>query len=328
MSWRPDPGTGAIDGCEPASQDVRPLRADGSRFRSYADALGTLSRPALFENRFCYRLLDTAATAAGVHLTFGPGQYFDIINLGESVAHEYAAATLAGQGLGGPPAMSDLPLRSFIGDPTSLVRRPVMTAVDALMLRLDPVTGDTRMFLHWRDPAKVATGGGLYQVAPVGMFQPSHDAVWNHANDFGLWRSLVRELSEELLGTSEDYGSGTAPIDYEHWPLYTELSAARQAGTLRAWWLALGMDPLTLVVDMLTVVVLDAPLFDQVFAGVAGSNDEGHILGHNGQDGYSAGIAFTADSVGHFTSGMAMQSAGAALLRLAWQHRTTLLARP
>ena len=46
------------------------------------------------------------------------------------------------------------------------------------------------------------------------MFQPSDEAGWNLANDFSLWRAIAREVSEELLGTSEDYGSDRAPIDY------------------------------------------------------------------------------------------------------------------
>jgi hypothetical protein len=171
------------------------------------------------------------------------------------------------------------------------------------------------MILHWRDPAKVATGGGLYQVAPVGMFQPSDDAVWNHANDFSLWRTIVRELSEELLGTTEDYGSGAAPVDYDRWPLYAQLSAARKSGMLRAHWLGLGVDPLTLVVDMLAVAVFDAPLFDSLFAVLARSNDEGS----------TAGFEFSGASIDRFTRDEAMQPAGAALLRLAWQHRDVLL---
>jgi hypothetical protein len=89
------------------------------------------------------------------------------------------------------------------------------------------------MILHWRDPTKVPSGGGLHQVAPVGVFQPSNDAPWNRANDFKLWRAIVRDLSEELLGCDENYRNDVQPIDYEHWPFSAALQAARQAGTLR-----------------------------------------------------------------------------------------------
>ena len=133
------------------------------------------------------------------------------------------------------------------------------------------------MFLHWRDPARVAVNGGLYQVAPAGMFQPSDEAGWNLANDLSLWRAIAREVSEELLGTSEDYGSDRAPIDYGRWPFFAALTAARQAGTLHGYWLGVGADVLTLDVDLLTVLVFDAPFFDAEFGGLVAANDEGQI---------------------------------------------------
>jgi hypothetical protein len=345
LSWRPAaPAAPLLDGV-PESAAVRPRRDDERRFGCYAEALGALSRPALFEDRACYRLLDVRAAPGAVTLEFGQGHYFEMINTGEAVAHEYAAAALAEGGRPSSAAPADaspraapvadggraastatLPLRSLIGDPTDLRRRPVMAAVATLVLRADRARGETQMILHWRDPARVATGGGLYQVAPVGMFQPSHDATWNRANDFSLWRSIVRELSEELLGSGEDYHSDAAPIDYERWPLYAALADARRAAALRVHWLGLGMDPLTQVVDMLTIAVFDPAVFDAVFAGLVPANAEGHLVTAEDATGTTLGIPFTAATVERFTTAEPMQSAGSALLRLAWTHRATLLA--
>ncbi len=316
-----------LDGTGPESAAVRPLRDDGSRFGCYADALGALSRPALFENRACYRLLDVRTSAAAADLAFGRGRYFEMINICEAAAHEYAAAALADGGPDRPPAAEELPLRSLIGDPTDLRRRPVMPATCTMVLRADHVSGGAQMILHWRDPARVASGGGMYQVAPVGMFQPSHDAEWNEANDFSLWRSIVRELSEELLGSGEDYQSDAAPIDYRRWPLYATLAGARRAGSLRLYWLGLGADPLSFAIDMLSVAVFDAPLFDAVFSGLVSANEEGRIITGEDPTGATIGIPFTAANVERFAAAEPMQAAGAALLRTAWRHRDTLLAR-
>jgi hypothetical protein len=324
LSWRPDAPARGIDGTGPQSEAVRPLREDGSRFDCYAAALGALRRPGLFENRACYRLLEAAASSGAASLGFGPGRYFDAINTGEAVAHEYAAAMLARDGSGSPPAMTGLPLRSLIGDPTDLARRPVMVAICTLVLRADHA--GAAMILHWRDPARVASGGGMYQVAPVGVFQPSHDAEWNQANDFSLWRCIVRELSEELLGAGEDYRSDVAPIDYERWPLHADLAAARRAGPLRVYWLGLGVDPLTLAADLLSVAVFDAVLFDATFAGLVRANDEGRLVTGDGAAGANVGVAFKAPDIERFTTAEPMQPAGAALLRLAWEHRDVLLA--
>jgi hypothetical protein len=331
LSWYPDrPGGGRdgalLDGTGPETSAVRPLRDDGGRFACYADALGALSRPRLFEDRTCYRILEAGTGPGAARLGFGEGRYFQMINTCEAAAHEYAAAVLAGGGSGAPPAAADLPLRSAIGDPTDLRRRPAMSAIGTLTLRADRAASDAQMILHWRDPARVATGGGLYQVVPVGMFQPSDDAEWNLANDFSLWRAIVREMAEELLGGGEDYHSDAAPIDYERWPLQATLAAARRAGTLRLYWLGLGLDPLTLVVDMLSVAVFDAPVFDAVFAGLVRANDEGHMVASQDPAGATTGLPFTAAAVERFTTAEPMQSAGAALLRTAWDHRDTLLA--
>jgi hypothetical protein len=326
LSWRPGGPARGIDGTGPESSAVRPLREGASRFGCYAAALGALDRPGLFEDRACYRLLEAAAAAGAVNLGFGEGRYFEVINTCEAVAHEYAAAALAAGDPARPPDLDQLPLRSLIGDPTDLGRRPVMTAICTLVLRADRASGTAAMILHWRDPARVASGGGLYQVAPVGVFQPSHDAEWNRANDFSLWRSIVRELAEELLGGGEDYHSDTAPIDYQGWPLQAALAEARRAGRLRLFWLGLGADPLTLAADMLAVAVFDPDLFDATFADLVPANDEGRVITDDGAAGETAGVPFRAAMVDRFGTTEPMQAAGAALLRLAWQHRDTLLA--
>jgi hypothetical protein len=315
-----------VTGTEPASSAVRPRRADGNRFASYADALEALSRPTLFEDRACYRILDVDITSATADLEFSDGAYFDTVNVCEAVAHEYAAAVLVAAGLDAPPAAPQLPLRSLVDDPTDLRRRPVIPAISTLILRLGRHAEDVDMLLHWRDPARVASGGGLYQVAPVGVFQPSNDAPWNRANDFSLWRAITREMSEELLGTDENYHSDVQPIDYQRWPFYASLDAARQAGTLRLYWLGLGIDPLTLVADMLTVAVFDASLFDRTFTRLVTTNDEGHLLTDGRSEPTTIGLPFHSATIDRFTATEPIQPAGAALLRTAWQHRSKLLA--
>ena len=325
LSWTPGWPARDVDGTEPESAAARPLRDGAGRFGCYAAALGALNRPGIFEDRACYRLLEASAAPGAAGLGFGEGRYFEVINVGEAVAHEFAAAVLASGDPARPPGLDDLPLRALVGDPADLGRRAVMTAVCTLVLRADRDAGAS-MILHWRDPARVASGGGLYQVAPVGIFQPSHDAEWNQANDFSLWRCIVRELAEELLGAGEDYHSDVAPIDYDRWPLQAGLAQARRAGRLRLFWLGLGADPLTLAADLLTVAVFDPDLFDATFSGLVPANDEGRILTTDGGPGSGRGWAFNMTNVERYAGAEPMQPAGAALLRIAWQHRDTLLA--
>ena len=141
--------------------------------------------------------------------------------------------------------------------------------MSALTLRHDRQAGTATFPLHYREPGKVSHAGGLYQVIPVGVFQPSGEAPWNEANDFSLWRGLLREYAEELLGADEDHGSELAPIDYAAWPLAKAMTGGLADGRVRAWCLGLGADPLTFAIDLLAVVVIDAPLYDDLF-GAAG----------------------------------------------------------
>jgi len=154
-------------------------------------------------------------------------------------------------------------------------------------------------------------------VVPVGVFQPSGEAPWNEANDFSLWRGLLREYAEELLGADEEYGSERAPIDYQAWPLARAMTDGLAGGRVRAWCLGLGADPLTFALDLLAVVVLDASLYDDLFGDMVDANTEGRVV---------APRPFDHASVSALLRDAPLQAAAEALLTLALAHRDTLLA--
>jgi hypothetical protein len=324
LSWDGAPNPAAWDGApNPAAaygtlaEAVRPVRPDGGRYASYADAVAALDPPELLENRPCYRLLDATLTDHP-RMRFGGISYFAGMDLGHAVAHELTAAW---QHRGGAVRMTDLPLRALAGDPCALARRPGLVAVTTLTLRRGPA-GAASFVLHWRDPAKVNHGGGLYQVMPVGIFQPVTDAVAAVRHDLSLWKSMIREFSEEFLGTSEDYQTSGGLLDYEGWPFYRRLTAARDEGRLTVHCLGLGVDPLTFATDILAVAVFDAPLFDAEFARLVARNAEGRVITGDGP----AGIPFTAETVARLTSGRErLQAAGVAVLSRAWEQRARLL---
>ncbi|WP_410786393.1 hypothetical protein [Kribbella sp. C-35] len=292
-----------VTGREAFARESLPLRLDRSHYGSYSDAIAELAPPATFENRTTYRLLAADLTSPTPFIHLGRGSYFDSINTGEAAAHEYAARCLT------PSAPADL--RGALGDPWDAARRPINVAISTLTIRRDLETGTSTFYLHWRDPAKVGHAGGLYQVVPVGIFQPSTDASWNEQHDFSLWRNLVRELAEELLGESEDYGN-RAPINYEDWPFAARLAAGLDDGSVRAYCVGLGVDPLTFATDLLTVLSIDSITFDELFGRVVERNDEGRVL---------APQPFTAEVIEEFVHRKPMQAAGAAVLQLAWDHQ-------
>ena len=283
-----------------------PERPDGTRYRCYSEALRDLAAPAVFENRPTYRLVEADLTKP--RLVFTRGRYFDGVDTGEAAAHEYAATRLAardGHRPAGPLAR--------IADPCDLSRRPANLAITTLTLRFDAATGRASFLLHWRDPAKVGHAGGMYQVIPVGVFQPSGEAPWHEREDFSLWRCMLREFDEELRGRPE------STVDYDAWPFARHMGAALDRGQIRVWCLGLGVDPLTYATDLLTVAVIDSRVFDELFSLAPRRNDEGNVL---------AAREFAGHVIDRVVTGEPVQAAGAAVLRLAWRHRDTLTVLP
>ena len=289
-----------------------PERADGSRYQRYSDAVAALAAPAVFENRPTYRLVEAdlagAGTGAGPRLAFSRGRFFGGIDDSGPAGLEYAAAECR--------VAPGHAYRAALGGPACLAMRSATMATSALTLRYDRVTGTATFPLHYRHPGQVSHAGGLYQVIPVGVFQPSGEAPWNEANDFDLWRGMLREFAEELLGADEDHGSERAPIDYDRWPLARAMTDALRDGRIRAYCLGLGADPLTFALDLLTAVVIDAPLYDEIFGEMVDTNAEGRVIKPRPFDEWS---------VTELVADAPLQAAAAALLRLALAHRDALL---
>ncbi|WP_280432600.1 hypothetical protein [Nocardia brasiliensis] len=277
-----------------------PIRATGEPYASYAEAVGEIAAPAVFEDRPTYRLLGADLAGSQPTLRFGLGSYFDSINVGEAAAHEFAL-THRGHALTGG-------VRAAISDPCDPGQRPVNVAISTLTIRREPATGEQSFLLHWRDPRKVGHAGGMYQVVPVGIFQPSGYAYWNVGNDFSLWHNMIRELAEELCGEDEDHGSEGAPIDYAAWPFASRLDAARRDRSVEVFCLGLGVDPLSFATDLLTAVIIDSPVFDELFGDVVSTNAEGRVLELQ---------PFSAQRVQQIIDNHPVQAAGNAALRLA-----------
>jgi len=338
LEFRPDappPAAPDVAGLVPGAL---PERADGTRYDRYSAVIGELAAPAVYENRPVYRLIEAdLAGAAGPRLAFGRGRYFGGADCTGPAGHEYAAAELAALDLAaagtqagaatpadeGTPALPlsraaarPCPYRAAIGGPTDLASRVAVMATCALTVRYDRATGAATFPLHYRQPGKVGHAAGMYTTIPVGVFQPSGEAPWNEANDFSLWRGLLREYAEELLGADEDHGSEHAPIDYAAWPLAKAMTDGLADGTVRAWCLGLGADPLTFALDLLAVVVIDAARYDDLFGDMVDDNAEGHVIKPR---------PFDAPSVTELVRDAPLQAAAAALLTLALTHRETLL---
>jgi transcriptional regulator with XRE-family HTH domain len=321
LHWLPeDTAPPPITGGLPETEGVRPLTAQGTHYNRYSRALRDLARPRLLDNRISYRLREVSWENGTGSLGFSYTSYFDVLDVCEALSHEFTSAWLDNGRKG--PGMSKLRLRRRIVDPFALFARPMLPSINTLTIRRDSIDGH-RMYLHKRDAAATAVAGGMYHVVPAGVFQPSSIAPAHQANDFSLWRNIQREFSEELLGNPEHDGNAIDPIEYEHEEPFRSFEQARKDGDFRTFVLATVLEPLTLWAEFLTVSVIEAPVFDKLFADMVEVNEEGSSVSTE-QGRPAVGIPFTSDTRERLRS-EPLSPISRATIELAWQNRHLLL---
>lgn len=313
LSERADAPPPRLDGSEREAGRMLPDQTLMRTYPRYTRAIRDLAPPRLFEDRFAWRLLDVDWTAPS--MAFGDTTYFGCVDVFEPLAHELAYVALDGDGNPAEhPSLRDLPYRKLVDDPFDCARRPVMPAISTLTIRRDG--GRAEFLMHRRDPRAVAAAGGMLQVIPSGIFQPSSLLPAARMADFDLWRNVQREFSEELLGMAEADGHGQ-PVDYTSGP-FAVLDQARADGRLRVACLGVALDALTLVGEILTVLVIDADVFDSLAADFVDRNDEGQVVAER--------APFTEAGVRGLLDSGRVAPAGAGCLELASRWRERLLA--
>ncbi len=316
-----------LTGAEDSTRAVRPLASVERRYQRYTHAIRSLNRPSLFENRLSYRLTDLTWKPGGGRMAFGTTTYFDMVDVCEAAAHEFAAAHLSFNGDGPVPAdrasWRRLPLRKQIDDPFDLARRPLLPSVNTLTIRR--TESSASFVLHRRDPAKVAVAGGMLHIMPAGVFQPAGISSQAQRHDFDLWRNVMREYSEEFLGDPEHDGSSGSLVDYDHEEPFRSLDQARRDGRVRTWLLGMGLDALVLAGEILSVVVFDADVHDEILGDAVAVNTEGNVVS-SGMAG-ATGIGFNEENIRHIVDHEPIAPSAAACLELAWQHRGRILSR-
>jgi len=317
LAWADDlpahalPGTDALD-------DLLPLTDEGVRYADYSRAVRDLVRPRLLENRPSYRLTGVRAGGpAGFRLEFGLTTFFEVFNLKQLLAHEFKRAWLRSGGA--IPRVGDLPLRAAVGspfDPGAVLMSP---GISTLTIRRGDAGEGPGFVLHERDGGKVADGGGLCHTMPAGEFQPSSGAPEDVRNDFSLWRNIMREYSEEFLGTPEHDGCDSRPIDYALDEPFARFEEARERGDFRVFHYGLVVEPLELGVQQLTVAVIAAPTYDRLFGDMVAVNDEGRVVARDGVKR----VPFTSEAVDRLEP--RLSASALTLLRMAWNDRRALL---
>ena len=323
LEWTDQSPTPAITGQDVHFRSLLPISESGSRFKTYCGAVQELDAPELFVDRPSYRLVGVGGIHAGKpKLKFSRTSYFEMLNVCEALAFETAQDDPTRPGGSNGTAGR---LRRHAGDLLDLGRRPVLPSINTLTLRKD-ADGSASYFLHLRGSKAVSTASGLYHVIPAGVFQPASRSPGGFLSDLDLWRSTMREYSEEMLGSPEITGDEGMTIDYAETEPFKSLVAARAEGRIRPFFFGLALDPLTPAGEFLTTVVFDHDAFDEIFGPkLVKTNDEGRLIGV--QSGAQLlGLPFTQAAIDETVRGHEVAAAAQGCLQLSMKHREELLA--
>jgi transcriptional regulator with XRE-family HTH domain len=327
LVWIDEQQPPALRGVEREARAARPLLSADQRYERYVHAVRDLDPPRLFENRVSFRLLDVACSEPDkAQLGFGMTTYFDAVDVCETLAHELADAYVSFLPHGAEvrrPSGRRLPFRKLVGDPFDLHHRPVGASIDTLTVRRS--RSSASFVLHQRDAERVAVAGGMYHIMPAGVFQPSSMLPTANTYDFDLWRNMMREYSEEFLGNLEHDGNASALIDYDRQEPFRSLNQARRERKLRVFLLGVGLDPLTLWGEILTVAIFDDDIFDEIFGAMVGQNQEGTVVGVASPIKPARYIPFTEERVDQLVEAEPLAPAAAGCLELAWHARESLM---
>jgi hypothetical protein len=297
-----------------------PRGPSGKRLDTYTEAMSAFAKPSLFSNKLCYRILDARLDKElTASITVSLNHYFNSVDETEAVAHEFAEYISAKKGSVWEP----FPVRAAFGDPLCLRSRNAIFSVSALTIRADEAS--STFVLHAREGDSVAIAGNLVHIAPSGVFQPTADDEMTIIRDLSLWLTLCREYAEEYLGTEEAEGRAGIALSYDDDEPYCSINTAYSLGAIQIYVLGLGLDPLTLCPELVTVAVVDSEVFDELFREMVMQNSEGLLRGAQIRGGRIVGYPFNERTIQGLLASERLSPAGRAALSRAWELKDWLL---
>ena len=255
-----------------------------------------------------YRPLNISIDDQGnIEILAGRGKYFDYLDTSEAICFARAGRIRTGKS----PRIN----MSAVRDPFDLRNRVASLGVNTLTIRASPIR--TSFLLHGRN-MNLENESSSIHVIPAGEFSPSDISPASFKTDFDLWRNIMREYAEELLGVPEAQGRGGRSIDYSLDSPYADLEAAKASGQLHAYVLGIGLDPLCLKPELLTVVIISESIFATIFRNLVAENVEGTVISG------SEGIEWTEENVNLCVSNPDTTLSARACISLAWKNRAAL----
>ena len=310
---------GPEEGLYESASPYWPDAPDGTAIVRYSDAISAHDPPkesSLWTNNVSYRLVQVDRTSSGgFELTVARMDYFDGYDCWAALEYESLTRLDAGESFAGP-------YRSAMGDPFDLATRNVAVGLSVLTVRRDPQLGDS-YYLHLRS-GEDATLPNMFGAVPAGEFQPASKGPGAFINDLSLWKCILREYAEEMLGHPVNDPHGNAP-DYDK--KVTKLDSELGRG-VRPYILDFGLDPVTLKAGFRIVCIIDNDVFDEVFSDMVPITVEGEVLWSDESKPQSGkarrGFPLTEEKVTEMLQTEGLTAAVRLLIKETWKHREYL----
>ena len=299
-----------------------PLGADNKPAGRYHEAVSEFDTPPdTWFNAPSYRLLGVERSAdGGFELRVGTTTYWDGYDSWAALQFEAAhqLRESGGTSLAGP-------YRQALGSPFDLANR--VCAIGISVLTVCRTARGPFFYLQHRAAAGVATMPGLAGLVPAGEFQPTSAAYAALRSDADVWRCVMREFAEEILGRPDLNEQRGALVDYERESPFRELGLARRAGRVRPYILDIGFDPVSWKAGIRLVCVFEEDAYQEIFRGMLPGSDEGHLeLSSLVRDGDEPlpGMPFDEETVRTYLKAPAITAAARLCIGLTWEHREKL----
>ena len=276
------------------------------------------SRPVLFDAPI-YQLLSFNDLNGTYNLSCCRSDYFSYMDNCELLFFEFARAVWKQFIIKGKKAVANkiknkhIPIRKSL-DIFNFQNRCVGIGINTIFLMKDG--NKISFFKHKRAPGATMEAINTEHVVPAGTFQPRTGIPATQDIDFDIYKNILRELGEELLGKKDMEEIKTSTEDITKDRKIKEFHNLVLEGYAKAFFLGWGMDPLTTKAEFLTAFVVNIQEFKKRF---------GEPQFKHNWEGEHYSFSFDKDTILEFVNGPYTLPAGAGCAKLAWKNKNVLI---
>jgi len=222
----------------------------------YSENLNHYLEGIKLEDNFAYRLKSIKKTNGNYSIECAPATYFDYIDTCEFLSYEFSNEVFEKSEKVHQENIDISKLHPKMRDQIDIFdfdNRSLVIGINTILI-ISTKKGNF-FFMHKRSKKNLAEAMNTYHVVPAGTFQPRHKEDGLHDMEFDMYKNIMREFGEELLGQQEFQTLATDledVIDIDPVSFYHSLI---ESGKGHAYFLGMGLDCLTTKPEFFTALV-------------------------------------------------------------------------